>query len=103
MGRIAFFDVGGVEIQAVESGTVEPALASTPAILLQQNLRLDHFTPRVDDADADAFTKIRDNLVRLGASSGDVSDFQGAGLLAFTDPDGHVMEVITPTGVPDLG
>ena len=76
-------------------------MASTPAILLQQDLRLDHFTLRVDHADA--FAKIRDNLVRLGASSGDVSDFQGAGLLAFTDPDGHVMEVITPTGVPDQG
>ncbi|MGH1487940.1 MAG: VOC family protein [Acidimicrobiales bacterium] len=92
VGRIAFYDLSGVQIQVVESGTISPALADAPAILLQQNLRLDHFTVRIDGAEA--FATVRQNLIDLGASSGDVQDFQGSDLLAFTDPDGHVMEVI---------
>lgn len=64
----------------------------SPAILLQQDLRVDHFTLRIDSAEA--FATAKENLVRLGASDGNVADFQGSDLLAFTDPDGHVMEVI---------
>lgn len=98
VGRIAFYDLSGVQLQVVESGTIAPALADTPAILLQQDLRVDHFTLRIDSAKA--FATARDNLVRLGASSGDVADFQGSDLLAFTDPDGHVMEIIhTPQSI----
>ena len=91
-GRISFYDLGGVQVQVVESGNIEPALADAPAILLQQDLRVDHFTLRIDSAEA--FATAKDNLVRLGASDGNVADFQGSDLLAFTDPDGHVMEVI---------
>lgn len=92
VGRLAFYDLGGVQLQVVESGTIEPAPAETPAVLLQQNLRLDHYTLRIDSAEA--FDAVKDALVRLGASDGNVVDFRGADLLAFTDPDGHVMEVI---------
>lgn len=42
----------------------------------------------------EAFRAAKDNLVRLRASDGNVIDFQGNDLLAFTDPDGHVMEII---------
>ncbi len=92
VGRIAFYDLGGVQVQIVEGGEIEPAPADVPAILLQKNLRVDHFTLRIDSADA--FAAAVDNLVRLGASDGKATDFQGSDLLAFTDPDGHVMEVI---------
>jgi catechol 2,3-dioxygenase-like lactoylglutathione lyase family enzyme len=92
VGRIAFYDLGGVQIQIVESGTIAPEPAEAPAILLQQNLRVDHFTLTI--ASAEAFAAARDNLIRLGASTGEVQDFRGADLLAYTDPDGHIMEVI---------
>ena len=80
------------ELQIVESGTIAPEPAEAPAILLQQNLRVDHFTLTIDSAEA--FATARDNLIRLGASTGEVQDFRGADLLAYTDPDGHIMEVI---------
>lgn len=92
VGRIAFYDLAGVQLQVVEASGIEPAPADQPAILLQQNLRLDHYTLRIDSADA--FAKVKDALVERGASDGTVVDFQGSDLLAFTDPDGHRMEVI---------
>ncbi len=92
VGRLAFFDVGGVQLQVVESGAIAPAPAETPAVLLQKDLRVDHVTFRIDDAEA--FAAVTANLVRLGASDGTVQDFRGADLLAFTDPDGHIAEVI---------
>ncbi len=92
VGRLAFFDLGGVQLQVVESGSISPAPAGTPAVLLQQDLRLDHYTMRIDSPEA--FETVKEALVRLGASDGNVQDFRGADLLAFTDPDGHVMEVI---------
>ncbi len=92
VGRMAFYDLGGVQVQIVEDGDIEPALADSPAVLLQKNLRVDHFTLRIDSAEA--FETVKNNLVRLGASDGNATDFRGADLLAFTDPDGHVMEVI---------
>ncbi|MFK8025378.1 MAG: VOC family protein [Ilumatobacter sp.] len=92
VGRIAFYDLAGVEVQVVESGTIDPAPAEAPAILLQQDLRLDHFTLRIDTPAA--FEAVKDALVARGASDGAVIDFRGADLLAFTDPDGHRMEVI---------
>lgn len=94
VGRIAFYDLDGVELQVVESGSIDPAPAGAPAILLQSDLRLDHFTFRIDSPEA--FATVRDNLMRLGATDGTVTDFRGADLLAFTDPDGHIMEVIRP-------
>jgi len=97
VGTIAFFDIGGVELQIAESGTIEPAPADMPAVLLQKDLRLDHVTFQIDDVDT--FATVRENLMRLGASDGNVVDFQGQGLLAFRDPDGHIMEVICPAGV----
>ncbi len=92
VGRLAFYDLGGVQVQIAEGGTIEPAPADTPAVLLQKDLRVDHFTLRIDSAEA--FATANENLVRLGASDGNVTDFRGADLLAFTDPDGHIMEVI---------
>lgn len=58
-GRISFYDLGGVQVQVVESGNIEPALADSPAILLQQDLRVDHFTLRIDSAEAFASSPIR--------------------------------------------
>lgn len=92
VGRLAFFDIGGVQVQVVESGEIAPAPADAPAVLLQKDLRVDHVTFRIDDAEA--FAAVTANLVRLGASDGTVQDFRGADLLAFTDPDGHIAEVI---------
>lgn len=92
VGRLAFYDLGGVQVQVVESGDIAAAPADTPAVLLQKDLRVDHITFRIDSAAA--FAAVKDNLVRLGASDGAVQDFRGADLLAFTDPDGHTMEVI---------
>lgn len=92
VGRLAFYDLGGVQLQVVESGSIDPAPADTPAVLLQKDLRVDHITFRIDGAEA--FAAVKQNLVRLGASDGVVQDFRGADLLAFTDPDGHIMEVI---------
>ncbi len=98
VGRIAFFGLEGVQIQVVESGTITPAPADSPAILLQQNLRLDHYTLRIDTKDA--FDKARAALVRLGASTGEVQDFRGSDLLAFTDPDAHTTEIIYLSAAP---
>lgn len=92
VGRLAFYDIGGVQLQVCESGAISPAPADAPAVLLQKDLRVDHVTFRIDDAQA--FATVTANLVRLGASDGTVQDFRGADLLAFTDPDGHTAEVI---------
>ncbi len=98
VGRIAFYDIGGVEWQVAESATeITAAPADIPAVLLQQGLRVDHVTFHI--ADPETFATVKGNLVRLGASTGDVQDFRGSDLLAFTDPDGHTAEVIhTPGG-----
>ncbi len=92
VGRVAFYDLGGVELQVVESGDVEESPTDTPAILLQQKLRLDHFTVLAESQEA--FDTITHRLVERGASSGNVTAFGPSSLLAYTDPDGHTMEVI---------
>lgn len=95
VGRIAFYSIGGVEMQIVEA-PVDPAPTETPAILLQSNLRLDHFTLAVDSQEA--FDTIRERLVERGASDGTLTPFGDASLLAYSDPDGHRMEVIYQPG-----
>ncbi len=92
VGRIAFYQIGEVQVQIVESGNIGEALADTPAVLLQRDLRLDHVTMHAESAAA--FASIRERLIKLGATTGDVQDFRGADLLAYKDPDGHVMEII---------
>lgn len=92
VGRIAFYMVGGVQLQVVESSDIPAAPSPAPAILLQDKLRLDHFTLHANSKEA--FETIRERLVAAGATSGDVQDFQGSDLLAFTDPDGHIMEIL---------
>ena len=90
-GRIAFYSISGVEMQIVEA-PVHDAATDTPAILLQQGVRLDHFTVSVDSQET--FDLIKERLVARGASDGTMTPFGDASLLAYADPDGHRMEVI---------
>lgn len=91
VGRVAFYDINGVEMQIVEA-PVEQAPTDTPAILLQAGLRLDHFTVSVDSQEA--FDLIKQRLIDRGATDGTMTPFGEASLLPYTDPDGHRMEVV---------
>lgn len=94
VGRIAFYDLGGVQLQIVEQGAIAPAPAETPAILLQRDLRLDHYTVLADSEDA--FDVIVERLRARGAAAGDTTTFGEQRLQAFRDPEGHLMEVLSP-------
>lgn len=94
VGRIAFYDVAGVQLQVVEQGEIAPAVSEAPAILLQTNLRLDHLT--LQAASQDAFDTIVERLRARGAAAGDTTAFGTQRLQAYRDPDGHLMEIISP-------
>ena len=71
---------------------VSEAPADSPAILLQKGVRLDHFT--MSTTSQEAFDTIKARLVERGASDGTMTPFGEASPLAYTDPDGHRMEIV---------
>ena len=91
VGRVAFYSIGDVEVQVVEAEVV-PAPTTTPAILLQHGLRLDHMTVALS-SEAD-FETVRQRLIERGASDGVLTPFGNSSLLAYADPDGHRHEII---------
>lgn len=91
VGRVAFYSINGIDVQIVEAPVAESP-ADMPAILLQKNVRVDHFT--MSATSQEAFDTIKERLVARGASDGTMTPFGEASLLAYTDPDGHRMEVI---------
>jgi catechol 2,3-dioxygenase-like lactoylglutathione lyase family enzyme len=87
-GRHALISIGaGATLHAFELAKI----ATPPERPMFERGRIDHFALNV--ADADAFDRLRSDLVERGVSDGVVTDFGVMRVLSFTDPDGHTLEL----------
>jgi catechol 2,3-dioxygenase-like lactoylglutathione lyase family enzyme len=95
-GRHALISIGrGATLHAFEFTNIP----TPPQRPMFERGRIDHFA--LNAADAEAFDRLRAELVERGSSDGIVTDFGVMRVLSFTDPDGHTLELAHWVGGDD--
>jgi len=99
---VLLFLPNGSFVQFVSAGqgpVVEAPLRTIPGNLIRDGAPIDHFS--LFASDAASLEAIRDRLVALGATDGEILDTAGVALtVRFVDPDGRHLEV---TAYPQRG
>ena len=92
---VLLFMPNGSFVQVVSAGpgpVVEAPLAAVPGDLIRDGAPIDHIS--LFASDVESLEAIRDRLVALGATDGEILDTAGVAFtVPFTDPDGRRLEV----------